>query len=60
MQVKTLSKVITWATIAWVIITTMTRESEAGPVAFSACVAQAAGPVCAASFATGDFILRIA
>ena len=42
-----------WVTIAWVILVSYPKSSEAGPAAFAACMAQAAGPVCAASAASG-------
>ena len=53
MDASTLSKVITWLTIAWVILVSYPRSSDAGPVAFTGCMTQAAGPVCASLAASG-------
>ncbi|CAF3123941.1 unnamed protein product [Rotaria socialis] len=52
MNTSTTHKVILWATIAWVILVSFPKRTAAGPLAFAACVAELAGPVCAAAAST--------
>jgi len=54
MAASTTSKVILWITVAWVIMVSFPKKAAAGPAAFALCVTEAAGPVCAASAATGN------
>ena len=53
MQSANISKVIMWVTIAWVILVSYPRQAHAGVAAFAACVKVCAGPICAATAATG-------
>ena len=40
-------------TIAWIILVSFPKSSHAGPVAFAACMLEAAGPVCALATSSG-------
>ena len=54
MDSSTISKVIMWITITWVILVSIPRGAGGGPVAFAACMTEAAGPICASLAATGN------
>jgi hypothetical protein len=56
MAASTLSKVIVWITVAWVILVSYPKKADGGPTAFAACVSGAAGPICASAAATGNCI----
>lgn len=45
MDANLIAKVITWATIAWVILVSYPKGADAGPATFAACKAQAAQSV---------------
>ena len=51
------SKVIMWVTVAWVILVSFPKSSDAGPVTFVLCLIEAAGPICAAQAAAGKIFL---
>jgi hypothetical protein len=55
MQASQISKIIVWITVAWVILASQHRITNAGPLTFASCVTQAAGPICASAAATGKY-----
>ena len=46
-----------WVTVAWVILVSFPKSSDAGPVTFAACMVEAAGPICATGAASGKILL---